>query len=67
MIKNKREPFYKKNNILGLIVLLSAAAVIVWCFVRFNVKKRFTKDKKGSKYKSPVDLKVCKFETLVAI
>jgi len=41
----------------GLIVLLSAA-LLVWCFVRFNVKKRFTKDKKGSKYKSPVDLKV---------
>ena len=43
----------------GLIVL--AAALVTWCFVRFNAKKRFSKDSKGksNKYsKGPVDLQV---------
>ena len=47
--------------ILGLIVL--AAALVTWCFVRFNAKKRFSKDSKGksNKYsKGPVDLQVRK-------
>ena len=44
---------------LGLIVL--SAALVTWCFVRFNAKKRFSKDSRGksNKYsKGPVDLQV---------
>ena len=43
----------------GFIVV--TAFLVIWCFVRFNVKKRFSKDKKckSSKYfTNPVDLKV---------
>merc|ERR1712173_199637 len=43
----------------GFVVL--AAALVTWCFIRFNAKKRFSKDSKGksNKYsKGPVDLQV---------
>ena len=43
----------------GFIVV--TAFLVIWCFVRFNVKKRFSKDTKckSSKYfTNPVDLKV---------
>ena len=56
---------------LGLIVL--AAALVTWCFVRFNAKKRFSKDSRGksNKYsKGPVDLQVrtlCIISTAAAV
>ena len=49
----------------GFIVV--TAALFVWCFIRFNVKKRFSKDTKckSSKYfTNPVDLKVFRIWSL---